>query len=68
MFCLRCHGKKLRVSDSRPRIGMNAVYRKRECQSCGYQFATVEILEDELETLEEIRGKMKEIKGFLEHV
>lgn len=45
MKCPFCHHEELKVTDSRDAQEMNAVRRRRECQSCMRRFTTFETLE-----------------------
>ena len=42
MRCPECGSSQIFVINSRPRDGINAVWRKRRCNSCGYTWNTLE--------------------------
>lgn len=42
MRCPECGSSKIFVINSRPRDGINAVWRRRKCNSCGYAWSTLE--------------------------
>jgi len=45
MKCPFCHGKSLKVIDSRDSVDANAIRRRRECQDCQKRFTTFETVE-----------------------
>lgn len=56
------------VVDSRPAIGQNVRYRRRQCGKCGKRFDTVEIdrkLYEKLATLASLAGSVSDIENRL---
>ena len=47
MTCPKCNNEKTKIVDSR--ADEESVWRRRECQGCGYRFNTIEIDEDYFE-------------------
>lgn len=48
MNCPRCNSPKIRVLDSRDGVDGRSVRRRRECESCGFRFGTIEQILDNL--------------------
>lgn len=46
MVCPHCHQNSSRVVDSRPSDENRAIRRRRECENCGFRFATFEKVEE----------------------
>ena len=46
MKCPACQHNGTRVVDSRPIDEMKSIRRRRECESCGYRFTTLEKVEE----------------------
>ena len=42
MFCINCFNKHTSVSNSRPNKKQALIWRRRQCNSCGYTFTTHE--------------------------
>lgn len=42
MHCPECGSSQIFVTNSRHRDGINAVWRRRKCNSCGYAWSTLE--------------------------
>lgn len=49
MTCPKCNNEITKVVDSR--ADDESVWRRRECQGCGYRFNTIEIDEDYYERM-----------------
>jgi transcriptional repressor NrdR len=45
MKCQYCHGKELKVTDSRDALEVNGIRRRRECLKCSRRFTTFETIE-----------------------
>ena len=48
MNCPFCQHVDTKVNDSRPDSGGRSIRRRRECQSCGRRWRTIERIEDEM--------------------
>ena len=59
MTCPKCSNEKTKIVDSR--ADEDSVWRRRECQGCGYRFNTIEIDEDYYERLvrQNDKGRIK---------
>ena len=64
MKCPNCQSLNVFVLDSRPQEGM--VRRRRECDSCGTRFSTVEIMADDHAPLVKVKSCVDYLLGKAE--
>lgn len=67
MHCPKCE-KDTRIIDTRARKEINQRHRRHECLSCGFRFATKEVLMTWVDSEKIINTSLADIKKQLERI
>lgn len=65
MRCPSCNSQNTRVMYTRRNVDDSKVYRRHECNECGYIFSTAEIYHDEYNKAKDNQRKLDSIAEFL---